>query len=227
MSGTSGRNLMLGLGGNDRLDGQGGDGGDLLTGGAGNDYLDGGAGNDVLNGGTGDFDTLIAGDGNDILLDGDGVATAQGGSGKDVITLALRNGWRNSQGQPSFSGLAAGYGDDKVGLAVLGRTSLSLDISGDERDNPPNPLEGQKDGLILAGPIAPASIIIKFERQGVISASIGTSFVDQGFDLDPTTLTDESGREFLSEPAGGDEPVEEEEGLVAQENLIFLPLVSR
>lgn len=114
-----------------------------------------------------------------------------------------------------------------MGLAVLGRAVLFLDISGDERDNPPNPLEGQQDGLILVGAIDPTSISIKFEQQVVISASSGTSLVDQGFDLDPTTLTDERGSEFLSEPAGGDEPVEEEEGLAVQENLIFLPLVNQ
>jgi len=232
ITGTNGRDLLLGLGGNDVLDGQDGDdllcsgeGSDLLRGGTGNDLLDAGMGNDVLNGGTGDQDTLSGGAGNDILLDGDGVASAQGGAGNDVITIGLRNGWRNRQGQPIFNGLTAGYGNDKVGLAALGTTRFYFDISGDERDSLPNPLEGQKDGLVLAGVIDPTSIVIKFEQQIIISAGIATSLVDQGFDLDPTTLTDESGSEFLSELAGGDEPVEEEPAVA--ENLLFLPLVSR
>jgi Ca2+-binding RTX toxin-like protein len=108
LGGGNGADLMLGLGGNDKLDGKGGDdvlcggdGADLLDGGAGNDTLDGGAGNDVLNGGTGDFDTMLGGEGNDVLLDGTGVISAQGGPGNDVITIALRDGWRDPQGQSS------------------------------------------------------------------------------------------------------------------------------
>ncbi|MCE7985034.1 MAG: hypothetical protein DYG89_27995 [Caldilinea sp. CFX5] len=235
INGGSGPDLMLGLGGNDTLDGKGGDdllcggdGVDLLTSAAGNDYLDGGAGNDVLNGGAGDYDTLVAGDGNDTLLDWDGVLSAQGGPGNDTFTLALRIGWRNQSGQPSFNGLTAGYGDDTVGLALLDPAGLLLDISGDERDNPASPLEGQNDLLALVGGIDPASQMIKFEQQLVLTASVDSSFIEQGFAIDPTTLTDESGVEFLSEPAGGDEPVEESEGVaVVQNNFLFLPLVNR
>jgi len=231
INGTSGRDLMLGLGGNDRLDGKGGDdllcggdGVDLLTGAAGNDYLDGGAGNDVINGGAGSYDTLVAGEGNDILLDGDGVLTAQGGPGNDTFTLALHNGWRNQSGQPRFNGLTAGYGEDTVGLAVLNPLPFTLDISGDERDNPPSPLEGQNDRLLLLGVIDPASTISKFEQQLVVTASADTPL--QGFMIDPTTLTDSSGAEFLSEPVGGDEAGENGENPVATSGQLYLPLIA-
>jgi hypothetical protein len=197
-----------------------------VLGGTGKDYLDGSVGNDVLNGGTGDHDTLLAGDGNDVLLDGDGVLNAQGGAGNDIFTIALRNGWRDSNTQPRFTGLTAGYGNDAVALAILGSTPFLLDITGDERDEPPSPLEGTNDGLVLAGLIEATSVIIKFERQ-VGADSAKTSLAEQGFAPDPTTLTDESGTEFLNEPAGGDESVEESESTAAGVNLLFLPLVSQ
>ncbi len=230
INGTAGRDLMLGLGGNDKLDGKGGDdllcGGDnvdLIIGAAGNDYLDGGNGADVLNGGAGDYDILIGGEGNDILLDQDGVNSAQGGAGNDVFTIALRNGWRNQNGQPSFNGLTAGYGNDAVGLAILNTTRFLLDISGDERDNPASPLEGQNDGLALVGVIDPASQMIKFERQLVLTASAESQ--PQGFLIDPLTIIDSSGAEFLSEPVGGDEPVAEGGNPAEFANHFYLPLI--
>jgi N-acetylneuraminic acid mutarotase len=229
ITGTSGRDLLLGLDDNDKLDGKGGDdllcggdGVDLLTGAAGNDQLYGGTGNDVLNSGTGDYDTVIGGDGNDTLLDGDGVSSAQGGPGNDIISIALRSGWRNSQGQPNFDGLIAGYANDTVGLALLDTAQFFLDISGDERDDLPNLLEGQQDRLMLAGLIDPYSTIIKFESQPVITASTGIPLPLQDFTIDPTTLTDDQGAEFLSEPAGGEEPAEE--GQNSGTN-VYLPLV--
>jgi Ca2+-binding RTX toxin-like protein len=246
--GTSGANtingdnradLMLGLGGNDKLDGKGGDdllcggdGVDQLLGAAGKDYLDGGTSNDVLNGGAGDHDTLLAGDGNDTLLDGDGVISAQGGAGTDTFTLSLRNGWRDLNAQPRFNGLAAGYGNDTVTLAIQGSTRFYLDITGDERDNPPSPLEGATDSLLLTGVIDATSQIVKFERRsGTTAASAESSLPEQGVVLDRgapwATLTDESGAEFLTEPVGGDEPVEVGESTDGANNWIFLPMVAR
>ncbi len=233
--GGTGPDLMLGLGGNDSLDGKAGDdllcagnGNDLLTGASSNDYLDGGIGNDVLNSGTGDFDTLIAGEGNDVLLDGDGVISALGGPGNDVFTIALRNNWRNRNGQTRFSGLAAGYGNDAVGLAILDTVRFFIDITGDERDTPPSPLEGTGDALALAGLIDPASVIIKFEQQVSATSEPNDAPISfDGFAVDPTTLTDESGAEFLSEPVGGDEPVEEGYQPEDVRSFVFLPLVNR
>ena len=45
--------------------------------------------------------------------------------------------------------------------------------------------------------------------------------------VDPTTLTDESGAEFLTEAVGGDEPAEEGEQAEEVRTLVFLPVVSR
>ncbi len=237
INGGNGPDLILGMGGNDRLDGKGGDdlicggdGVDRLSGSSGNDYLDGGSGNDVLNGGSGDFDSLVGGEGNDVLLDGDGVISALGGPGNDAITIALRNGWRDRDGQARFTGLAAGYGNDTVGLAILNLTRFFVDITGDERDEPPSPQEGSNDKLVLAGLIDSASVIIKFERRiGGITVSaegeLPTDFTE--FEVDPTTLTDESGDEFLTEAVGGDEPVEEGGQEVEMAYTILLPIVSR
>ena len=184
----------------------------------------------MLNGGSGDYDQLLAGEGNDVLLDGDGVSNAAGGAGNDLLTLALRNGWRDANGQARFAGLAAGYGNDAVGLANLSPLRFFLDITGDERDNPPSPLEGPNDGLVLVGLRDPASLIIKFERR-VGAASVSeegeTPISYEGFLVDPTTLTDESGAEFLTEPVGGDEPVGEGEQTEEARTFLFLPLVNR
>lgn len=236
INGASGPDLILGLGGNDKLDGKagddlicGGDGVDLLTGGAGNDTLDGGAGNDVLNSGAGDFDDLSGGEGNDVLLDGDGVISALGGPGNDAFTLALRNGWRDRNGQTRFTGLAAGYGNDTVGLAILNTVRFFIDITGDERDEPASPLEGTTDGLVLAGLIDPASVIIKFERRvGLANGGVenGPSVDVTAFFVDPTTLTDESGTTFLTEPVGGDTAVEEVEQIAEARTQLYLPLIT-
>lgn len=219
LTGTDGPDLLLGLGGNDLLKGQGGDdllcggdGNDLLQGFGGNDYLEGGNGNDVLNGGSGDYDILIGGEGNDTLLDGDGVRSVQGGAGNDLFTLAVRNGWRDASGQPRFSGVTGGYGNDTVALAVLNSTRFTVDLSGDEYDNPPSPLEGTNDSLALAGVIEPTSPLIKFEHRLVLSA-----------ETEVQIPSEEAGAEYLTEPVG--EVIALDDSLMTQQ--IFLPLVVR
>lgn len=236
LKGSNGPDLLLGLGGNDKLDGKGGDdllcggdGVDLLLGGDGNDLLDGGAHNDVLNGGGGDYDQLLGGDGNDTLLDGDGVNVAQGGPGDDLFTLALHKGWLDPNGQPRFTGLTAGYGNDFVGLAILNRVPFFLEISGDERDEPPSPLEGTNDRLALVALRDPASIIIKFEQQ-VRAANDETDpeapITFEGFPVDPTTLTEESGESFLTEAVGGDDVDAVGDQGEELSNKLFLPWVA-
>lgn len=217
LNGSSGADLILGLAGNDLIRGNGGDdvlcggdGVDFLLGYDGNDRLEGGEGSDVLNGGDGDYDQIIGGAGNDALLDGDGVLTAQGGAGDDLLTIALRNGWRDGNGQPRFAGLAAGYNNDLVTLLILNSTRFLIDITGDERDVPPSAQEGNKDKLILLGVIDPASMIIKFEHKLVISADDQQEIPDA-----------EAGARYLSEPVGEDS--ESAELL----NRIFLPLLNR
>jgi hypothetical protein len=215
LEGSDGNDYLVGKQGNDIL--RSGKGVDLLKGYAGDDLLDGGDGNDVLNGGSGDFDQLLAGDGKDVLLDWDGVVSAQGGSGNDLFALALRNGWRDPDNQARFTGLTAGYGNDIVGLVILDHTPFHLEISGDEYDEPPSPLEGNNDRLALLAKLDPTSSIIKFER--VVPVGVAQVSPDEeGLEIDPTTLTDESGAEFLSEPVGSDE--------TDQQQRMFLPLVT-
>jgi len=83
LSAASGTNLVLGLGGNDKLNG--GTGIDILCGGAGTDTLSGGNGDDTLDGGD-DNDILQGGSGNDILRGGNGNDTLTGGMGADFFS---------------------------------------------------------------------------------------------------------------------------------------------
>jgi hypothetical protein len=99
----------------------------------------------------------------------------------------------------------------------------TIDISGDERDAPAHPQEGTTDALTRAGRFTTDSTIIKFERQTVSAAGAeGVLLSFDGFLVDPTTLTDESGAEFLTEPVGEEAPTE-----AAGLNRIFLPVVTR
>ncbi|CAH1208159.1 hypothetical protein PAECIP111893_02849 [Paenibacillus plantiphilus] len=76
------RNVMSGLGGDDRLNGGGGN--DTLDGGSGHDLLDGGAGNDTLAGGSGN-DTLYGRDGDDSLSGDEGADQLYGNNGNDLL----------------------------------------------------------------------------------------------------------------------------------------------
>ena len=97
-AGVSGRIVVRGIGGNDRVvissristgvDLDGGAGNDRLTGGAGDDHIMGGPGNDRLAGGKGN-DVLAGGAGSDVLLGGPGVNVLIGGSGADRLTGAV------------------------------------------------------------------------------------------------------------------------------------------
>lgn len=215
--GTAGRDLLLGLAGNDLLRGGpgddllcGGDGVDWLQGLTGNDYLAGGPGNDVLNGGGGDYDQLHGDAGNDVLLDGDGLAAITGDSGNDLLTVALRNGWRDGAGQPRFTGLAAGYDNDIVTLVIRNPVRFWVALTGDEADDPPSPLEGDKDSLLLAGLIEPTAVISKFEKRLLIGA-----------DADYLTPDEEAGVVYLSEPVGAKAEA------VRQVHRAFLPLINQ
>ena len=76
LAGTTEGDLLLGLGGDDRLEG-----------GAGDDSLFGGKHHDTLEGGAGE-DTLYGGRGNDILEGGAGADIMDGGGGIDTISYA-------------------------------------------------------------------------------------------------------------------------------------------
>jgi len=82
LTGTAGRDVICGRGGNDKLRGLGGD--DVLVGGDGHDALDGGAGNDDLQGEKG-HDLADGGAGNDSVAGGDGHDLLGGGAGNDTL----------------------------------------------------------------------------------------------------------------------------------------------
>jgi hypothetical protein len=219
--GTGQSELILGLGGNDRIEGRGGqdvicggEGDDWLIGGNGNEYLDGGPGNDKLNGSTGFHDVLIGGEGNDTISDPDGALIVSGGPGNDTLNIIYKNGWTNPAGTRTIDGVTGGYGNDTVNIGLGGRQPYLLDISGDERDNPPSPLEGLGDRLILVGPLDPASSLIKFELQYVRPA-------EAAVEIDEAALVAEwsAAGEWVSEnPDDHPEPEEMSESL-------FLPVV--
>jgi Ca2+-binding RTX toxin-like protein len=83
LNGTSGTDMMFGLGGQNTINGNAGN--DLLCGGNGNDTISGGPGSDIIDGQNGD-DTISGGDGNDILRGGSGNDTLTGGAGADFFS---------------------------------------------------------------------------------------------------------------------------------------------
>jgi hypothetical protein len=85
LTGTAGRDRLVGTSYADVLNGLGGN--DTLLGRGGADVVRGGAGNDTLVGGPG-RDTLLGGPGNDVLQARDGVRdVVDCGAGKDVATV--------------------------------------------------------------------------------------------------------------------------------------------
>lgn len=83
LNGTSGTDMMFGLGGQNTINGN--DGNDLLCGGNSNDTITGGNGNDIIDGENGN-DTITGGDGNDILRGSSGNDTLTGGTGADFFS---------------------------------------------------------------------------------------------------------------------------------------------
>jgi len=82
LKGTRRADVIVALGGNDKVDGRGGN--DLICGGNGNDSLKGGAGNDKIYGQAGK-DSLSGGADNDSLSGGAGNDKLSGGAGKDKL----------------------------------------------------------------------------------------------------------------------------------------------
>ena len=81
LTGGDKKDVILGLGGNDKLNGMGGN--DTLSGSVGNDHLVGGLGKDVLTGGlAADIFVFVAGDGSDMISD-----FKANGRGRDHIDL--------------------------------------------------------------------------------------------------------------------------------------------
>jgi Ca2+-binding RTX toxin-like protein len=89
VTGSAGRDSLIGYAGDDTLFGAGGR--DLLRGGAGRDLVKGGAGDDRVYGGLGD-DLLYGGLGDDKLVGGAGKDALTGGAGADVFVFAAGAG---------------------------------------------------------------------------------------------------------------------------------------
>jgi Ca2+-binding RTX toxin-like protein len=148
LTGTAGRDRLVGSdladrldggAGNDRLSGGagddvllGGEGRDQLRGGAGDDQLEGGAGRDRLYGGAGD-DWLKGGDGRDTLLGDAGSDDLQGGAGNDVLRGgADHDGLTGGAGRDTFV-FARGDGPDWIVDFEAGVETLRLEgITADE-----------------------------------------------------------------------------------------------
>ncbi|MEP4198427.1 MAG: CARDB domain-containing protein [Aliishimia sp.] len=123
LSGTTAREYILGLSGDDVIRGYGGDdllsgglGDDYIFGGSGNDYASGGDGLDIIAGGTGD-DVLFGGAGNDELSGGEEDDHLNGDAGDDILI--------GGEGNDVFDG---GEGIDTVSYSgVSGRVVVSLE----------------------------------------------------------------------------------------------------
>ena len=81
-TGTSGRDVIIGTGGRDRIDG--GAGSDIICSRGGADVIDAGSGADWVNAGWGS-DVIRGGDGDDVIFAGPGLDNVEGGGGNDVI----------------------------------------------------------------------------------------------------------------------------------------------
>ena len=150
ITGTSVRNILKGLGGNDGLYGLGG--ADALSGGGGKDELFGGAGDDQLSGGS-DADFLRGGTGSDILTGGTGkdvfdfnsISDSVTGSRRDVIADFLSkqdiidlqsidaNKWVSGDQSFIFIGGQSFHGID--GELRFSKGILAGDIDGDGRSD--------------------------------------------------------------------------------------------
>lgn len=115
-----------------------------------------------------------------------------------------------------------------MALAILNRVPFFLEMSGDERDEPPSPLKVPMIGPALAALRDPASSIIKFEQVRAASdeTAADAPVTFEEFPVDPTTLTDESGENFLTEAVGGEDVEETSDQVEELSNKLFLPLVA-
>ena len=118
LTGTSGRDEIRLLGGDDTFDAKGGrdkvegnSGNDTISGGGGKDKLIGGAGNDVLNGDGGN-DRLLGGKDDDILNGGKGRDVLVGGAGDDILN-----------GNAGNAVLKGGAGSDTFQFEIAGKSS--------------------------------------------------------------------------------------------------------
>jgi Ca2+-binding RTX toxin-like protein len=115
-------NILLGLGGNDRINGR--EGADMLDGGAGSDTVDGGTGNDLILAGDGD-DSVVLDAGDDVVM---------GGAGVDWLQVSGTTGIRLDLSLTTAQ--ATGFGSDTIsGIENVGGSSAADQILGDSVAN--------------------------------------------------------------------------------------------
>ncbi|HKB06386.1 MAG TPA: Ig-like domain repeat protein, partial [Gemmataceae bacterium] len=175
-AGVTGRIVVHGLGGNDRVtvsgqvrpaDLYGDTGNDTLTGGVGDDRLFGGPGKDRLAGGRGN-DILVGGDGNDTLLDAVGVNLLLGGSGTDRLT--------GGAGDDLLTGGPTAYDVDPTGLASLLAEWASASPYTDRVAHLTGTSGGQNNGTFLT----PAVTVIDDEVRDVLTGAKGADWFVAG-----------------------------------------------
>lgn len=128
ISGRNGDDRLLGDDGSDTL--KGGSGNDALRGGEGGDTLSGGAGNDGLGGGAGN-DKLNGNGGRDILGGGSGNDRLFGGNGDDLLKGGLGNDILNGGGgDDTFHFVRGRSGDDTVQDFDVVDDTISIDLRG-------------------------------------------------------------------------------------------------
>ena len=148
LAGDSRENVIMGMGGDDKIYGgpgknadnndtlDGGRGNDMLFGGAGNDTLKGGAGNDMLNGGAGEdmffggagSDMIYADDHDTLIVGGDANGAGDGQMADDPSTPGMdESGEMMAMDTVSFAKLAGKDDGVQVGLqSVVTDTTSQL-----------------------------------------------------------------------------------------------------
>lgn len=193
--GTSGNDVIKGLGGSDFLQGRlgndrlfGGDGRDILEGSSGFDYLDGGTGRDILNGGSGadtlkggaDRDRLNGGFGNDSIDGGTGADTLEGGGGNDVFFVD------NAGDRIISTGAGAGtVVESSVTWSLVPNANITtLHLRGDANINGTgndlnNTIQGNDGDNVLSGG-AGADILSGQEGNDILVGGVGADVLDGG-----------------------------------------------
>ena len=180
LAGDSRENVIMGLGGDDKIYGGPGKNADN------NDTLDGGRGNDMLFGGAGN-DTLRGGAGNDHLYGGAGADMFYGGAGSDTIyadatdTLIVGDVViaDDTVIPPVLSGAMTGDSDTVSFAKLTGRNGITMTINQDAG----------------AGTAADGTTLVAGNIKGIENV-IGTSEVD--------SLTGDGGDNVIEGGDGGD-----------------------
>ena len=192
--------ILLGDGGDNRLEGRGGN--DALYGEGGDDTLLGGDGNDTLHGGIGN-DSLQGEAGNDVLYGGPGADTLTGRAGSDTAVYGGTNGVivRLHVATPARGGHA--QGDTLTGIEHLWGTNSDDVLAGDGGDNR---LEGRGgNDTLYGGPQGGDDTLLGGHGNDILYGGKGNDVLDGGAGND--VLYGGPGADTLTGRAGSDTAV--------------------